>query len=221
MVLAREDALGDKRLVAYIVSAKDKTPTTTELRSFLKQKLPDYMIPSAFVMLSDLPLTLNGKVDRKALPIPDMTRPKEMEEGFVAPGTPTEEILAEIWAEILKLEKVGIHENFFELGGHSLLATQVVSRVRGVFQVELPLRFFFESPTVAGLSERIEETRREKTGFQVLPILPIPRDGDLPVSFAQQRLWFLDQLEPNSSVYNIPSAQRLKGPSTSTRWSKV
>ena len=156
VVLAREDSPGDKRLVAYVVSNQDQVCTGSALRSFLKEKLPEYMIPSGFVFLDALPLTPSRKVDRKALPAPDQSRP-ELEQSFVAPRTLIEEIIVEIWAEVLKTEKVGIHDNFFELGGHSLLATQVTSRLREGLGVELPLRALFEAPTVAELAERIEQ----------------------------------------------------------------
>jgi acyl carrier protein len=155
VVIAREDVPGDKRLVAYVVASHEPTPTFSELRSFLKEKLPDYMIPSAFVYLDSLPLTPNGKVDRRALPTPDLERSR-LETKFVAPRTPVEKVLAKIWSEVLSLERVGVHDNFFELGGHSLLATQVVSRVCQAFEVELSLRVFFEKPTVAGLTEVLE-----------------------------------------------------------------
>lgn len=159
-VLAREDIPGDKRLVAYVVVNVDTGETRGNLlaeggagewHSFLKVKLPVYMVPSAFVILDALPLTPSGKLDRRALPAPDKTRP-ELEKAFVAPYTPIQEMLVGIWAEVLKLEKIGIHDNFFELGGHSLLATQVISRVRAAFQMELPLRCLFEAPTVAELA---------------------------------------------------------------------
>jgi acyl-CoA synthetase (AMP-forming)/AMP-acid ligase II/acyl carrier protein len=158
VVLAREDIPGDKRLVAYVVSDQKETTTISELRSFLKQKLPDYMVPSAFVFLDTLPLTANGKVDRKALPAPDQARP-ELTVTFISPRTPVEEVLSGIWAYVLKLERVGIHDNFFELGGHSLLATQVMSRLRTAFQVELPLRSLFEKPTIAELAFAITQSR--------------------------------------------------------------
>jgi acyl carrier protein len=145
----------EKRLVAYVVCNDGQALTVDELRGFLKQKLPDYMVPSAFVFLDSLPLTLNGKVNRKALPAPDATRP-ELGRELVAPRTPVEEALAGIWAKVLKLERVGVRDNFFDLGGHSLLATQVMSRVRSVLKIELPLRDLFEFPTIAGLGERIE-----------------------------------------------------------------
>jgi acyl carrier protein len=154
IVLVREDQPGEKRLVGYVVLHQKQGLAIDELRSFLKQKLPDYMVPSAFVMLEALPLTPNGKVDRRSLPAPDQTRP-ELWEAFVAPRTPVEELLAGIWAEVLKLERVGVYDNFFDLGGHSLLAIQVVSRLRVAFQVELPLRSLFEAPTIAGLAVAI------------------------------------------------------------------
>jgi amino acid adenylation domain-containing protein len=181
-----------------------------QLRKLLNEKLPDYMVPSAFVMLDLLPLTPNGKVDKKALPAPDQSRP-DLEEDYVAPRNPVEEVLANIWAEVLRLERVGAHDDFFDLGGHSLLATQVVSRVRQMLQVELPLRALFESPTLSGLAEAIAKARLEKEGLAAPPILPVPRRGDMPLSFAQQRLWFLDQLQPDNPFYNISQGLRLKG----------
>jgi len=161
VVLAREDTAGDVRLVAYIVAKQEPGPSSNELRGHLKQKLPDCMVPSAFVMLDALPLTPNGKVDRRALPAPDPGRP-DLEKTFVAPRTPLEETLADIWAEVLKLERVGVHDNFFELGGHSLSVTQVISRARGAFQIELPVRHLFENPTVAGSAVRIAEIQAKK-----------------------------------------------------------
>jgi amino acid adenylation domain-containing protein len=158
VVMAREDQPGYKHLVAYVVPNQKQVPTSSELRSFLKEKLPEYMVAAAFVLLDALPLTPNGKVDRRALPTPDGAR-LEVEETFVPPRTPVEEILAEIWSEVLGLERVGIYDNFFELGGHSLLATQVISRAREAFQVELSLRSLLEKPTVVSLAERIETHR--------------------------------------------------------------
>jgi len=211
VVLAREDAPGEKRLVAYVVAEREPLPTTTDLRNFLKEKLPEYMLPKVFVLLEALPLMPNGKIDRRALPSPDRSRP-ELDKAFVAPRTPAEKLLAEIWAQLLDIERVGIHDNFFDLGGHSLLATQLVSRMRETFQVEIPLRRLFEAPTVAGLAESIEAARQAGPNLLAPPILPVPRNGDLALSFAQQRLWFFDQLEPGLSAYNIPAAVRLKGP---------
>jgi acyl carrier protein len=158
VVTASEDNPGDKRLVAYIVPHPEQALTTDELRRFLKQKLPDYMVPSAFVFLDALPLTPNGKIDRRALPLPNSSRP-DLEETFVAPCTLTEQQIADIWIQLLKLEQIGIHDNFFALGGHSLLATQVISRLRQGFGIELPLQTLFEAPTVGELSSRIETIR--------------------------------------------------------------
>ncbi len=162
VVVVREENLDDKRLVAYVVPSSkfDRDESTTnelvqQLRDFLKEKLPGYMMPSAIVPLEALPLSPSGKVDRRALPVPNFKN--ESEFGFVAPRTPTEEIVADIWSQILKQEYVGIHDNFFDLGGHSLLATQAISRLREAFKLELPLRSLFEAPTVAQLVERIEK----------------------------------------------------------------
>ncbi|MDZ7269872.1 MAG: amino acid adenylation domain-containing protein [candidate division KSB1 bacterium] len=207
--LVREDKPGEKRLVAYIVPANETVPGRSELRKFLLEKVPEYMVPSDFVTLAALPLTPNGKVDRRALPAPDRTL-CQPEEDFIAPRTPVEEILAGIWSQVLRVGKVGAFDNFFDLGGHSLLATQVVSRVRDVLRVELPLRDIFEFPTLAGLAEKIEILSAAQ-GVEAPPIRPVPRTPELPLSFAQQRLWFLDQLEPNSPFYNIPEAVRLTG----------
>jgi amino acid adenylation domain-containing protein len=168
VVLAWEETLGDpavslrtdKRLVAYVVSGKEQACTSSQLQHFLKQKLPEYMVPSAFVFLDAMPLRPNGKVDRKALLVLDHDRP-ESEQSYVAPRTAVEESLAEIWAQVLKVARVGIHDSFFDLGGHSLLATQVMSRVREELRVELPLRAFFEAPTIAELSSTIEQIESE------------------------------------------------------------
>ncbi|MBV8852906.1 MAG: AMP-binding protein [Sinobacteraceae bacterium] len=154
VVVAREDAPGDKRLVAYVVPADEAAVNTAELRTHLQRRLPEYMVPSAFVVLEALPLTPNGKVDRRALPAPE-GRPEITE--FVAPRTPTEEVVAGIWCEVLKLERVGVHDNFFALGGHSLLAMRVMARLREVLEVELPLRALFQRPTIAELAVRISE----------------------------------------------------------------
>ena len=210
VVLPREDVPGEKRLVAYVVPHQEHISTVTELHSFLQAKLPAYMVPSAFVLLDALPLMPSGKVDRRALPAPDQVRP-ELGEAFIAPRTPVEEVLAGIWADVLRLEQVGIHDNFFELGGHSLIAMQIMSRVCRTFQVELPLRTLFATPTVAGLAAGLETTGRAKQGLQTPPVIPVSRGDPLPLSFAQERLWFLAQLEPDSSAYHIPTAFRLTG----------
>ncbi|HEX8145220.1 MAG TPA: amino acid adenylation domain-containing protein, partial [Pyrinomonadaceae bacterium] len=181
-----------------------------KLRRRMKETLPDYMIPSAFVLMDALPLTTNGKVDRRQLPAPEQTRP-EMEKAYVAPRNSTEEKLSAICAEALRLERVGVYDNFFELGGHSLLAIQVLSRVQKTFQIDLPLRAVFETPTIAGLAQKIEEALSSGQAVAATPIERVARDGELELSHAQQRLWILDQLEPGSSFYNIPGAVRLTG----------
>ena len=153
------------------------------------------MIPSWFVFLDALPLTPNGKIDRNALPPPDGERPL-LDQGFVEPRTEIEELVAQVWREVLKLEKIGVYDNFFELGGHSLLATRVVARLRSNFNVDLPLRKLFELPTVAGLAEHIDFLRHNQSGVSVPPIVPVPRDRPIPLSFSQRRLWFLQKLDP-------------------------
>ncbi|MBD2540827.1 non-ribosomal peptide synthetase [Coleofasciculus sp. FACHB-SPT36] len=175
VVVVREDVSGDKRLVAYSVfsqqrgSREESTQSNLmgDLRSFVKAKLPEYMIPSAFVILKTLPLTANGKVDRKKLPAPEQIRP-ELAGTFVAPRTNVEEVIAGIWAEAIGIEQVGIYDNFFELGGHSLLATQVISRLRDAFNVEFPLRQFFDSPTVADLAVAIAQKLAEQTDEEMM-----------------------------------------------------
>jgi acyl carrier protein len=152
-------------LVAYVVATPGSDLSTLELRSYLRHKLPEYMIPSVFVFLEALPLSPNGKVNRKALPASDTNR-AELDQTFVAPRTPTEELLAGIWAEVLKVDKVGVYDNFFDLGGHSLLATQVVSRVRQTFHIEIALRSLFEHPTIGGLAEQIAETGPKMVGTE-------------------------------------------------------
>ena len=182
---------------------------TNDVRNFLKDKLPAYMVPT-IRLIAEMPLTANGKVDRKALVIRGGFEP---ETEYQEPRTEVERWLAETWATVLGVERVGINDNFFELGGHSLLGTQIVFKLRESMQLELPLRSLFEAPTVAGLSARIDELRgatsREK---QILPpIRPVPRDGLLPLSFAQQRLWFLEQLAAGKSSYNMLGGMRLSG----------
>jgi len=211
IVLAREDQPGVKRLVAYLIA--DGSPTVTDLREHLQDRLPGYMIPEAFVMLEALPLLPNGKVDRRALPVPDHTRP-ELESAFVAARSAAEQRLGEIWCQVLGVERVGVHDNFFELGGHSLLATKVVSRIRAVFGAELPLRRVFESPTISELARSLGGDDTSSSGTPGVDMPPLSRtrhEGPLPLSFAQQRLWFLDQMEPGNPYYNMPAALRLSG----------
>jgi amino acid adenylation domain-containing protein len=210
VVVAREDKPGDVRLVAYLVCRDKLSVTSGELRLHAGQKLPDYMVPSAFVMLDELPLSPNGKLDRRALPEPEWSSPDA--KGYIAPRTATEEIVAGIWMEVLGAKQVSVHDNFFEIGGHSLLATQVISRVRQTFHVELLLRKVFEKPTVEGLAEIIDAMVQEKQGVSLAPPLrPVERASGIPLSFAQQRLWFLNQMEPDSPFYNITMAVRIDG----------
>ncbi|HEX6292495.1 MAG TPA: amino acid adenylation domain-containing protein [Herpetosiphonaceae bacterium] len=231
LVVVREDTPGDARLVAYLVGQQHQEPGSlgsakthgaspddsqlvlgaSELRAYVKQQLPDYMVPSAFVVLDALPLTPNGKVDHKALPTPERAG-LEPDATYVAPRTPVEDLLASIWASVLRRERVGVHDNFFDLGGHSLLATQLVSRVRDALQVDLPLRDVFAAPTMAGMAALITNMRLGTTIQDAAPPLrPVDRAGFLPLSFSQERLWFLHQLTPSSPLYNIPSAVRLTG----------
>ena len=154
-VTNKRDEQSQTRLVAYVVITEQSKTTVSELRAYLRKELPDYMIPSAFVFLDALPLTTRGKVDRRALPAPDVVRP-ELQEAFVAPRSQSEELVAGIWSNVLGLERIGVHDNFFELGGHSLLATRVVSRIQQEFQVDLKLMDFFKMPTIAELTKGLE-----------------------------------------------------------------
>jgi amino acid adenylation domain-containing protein len=269
VVLVHQDpALEDQRLVAYLVPRQDSSvPNSGQLRGYLKERLPEYMVPSAFMVLDALPLTANGKLDRGALPAPDWSR-DVLENVYVTPRTPVEEVLSVIWSQVLGVERVGANDSFFELGGHSLLATQVISRTRDIFQMDLPLRTIFEAPTVAAMAAAIvsqeakpgqadmtarllQEIRRmrsdgtkgdlalsersdpalrrsrfspaqqalfEERSRDVSPDLPgsvrIPRRTQqnlVPLSFAQERQWFLHELEPDSPAYNIAPAYHLSG----------
>ncbi|HEX5718504.1 MAG TPA: amino acid adenylation domain-containing protein, partial [Thermoanaerobaculia bacterium] len=208
-VVVHENQPGDKRLVAWVAPEGAPAPSPSELRETLRQRLPEYMLPSAFVFLEALPLSPNGKVDRRAL----ARMAPALDEGTPAADTPrdtTEELLAGIWAEVLGREQVGPYDSFFDIGGHSLLATQVASRVRNVFGVEVPLHHLFAFPTVAKLADFVRAAR-EIAAAAAPPIEPVPRGEGLPLSFAQQRLWFLDQLQPGLDAYNVPAAVRLRG----------
>jgi amino acid adenylation domain-containing protein/non-ribosomal peptide synthase protein (TIGR01720 family) len=211
VVLVKEAAPNDQRLAAYVASDRQPAPTAGELRQFAQDRLPEYMIPAAFVVLDAMPLMANGKIDRNALPAPDWSR-RDLADEYAAPRTPIEEALVKVWQQVLGVRQIGVHDNFFQLGGHSLLATQLISRIRTAFKVDLPLRNVFEAPTVAGLASLIDVAQRAEAGVSVPPMRRAPRDQTLPLSFAQQRLWFLDQLEPNSPTYNLPEALRLHGP---------
>ena len=205
-----ENGSGDKRLTAFVVLDEDTAVSVSELRNKLKRKMPEYMLPSVFIKLDGLPKTVSGKLDRRALSILDGGK-LEVSEAYVAPRTAVEELLAGIWADLLEADEVGVEENFFDLGGHSLLAAQVVARVRQAFQVEVPLRALFDSPTVAGLAEAVESALSSTEPQSVSPITAVARNERLRLSSAQERLWFLDKLNPGSSAYNIPAAMRLKG----------
>jgi acyl carrier protein len=224
VVVTKEYGEGDVRLVGYLVPqvsgagegdeagsvGRDAERLVAEVQALVKQKLPAYMIPAALVVLESIPLTPNGKLDRRALPAPEQTR-ADLDGSFIAPRTLVEEMLAGIWMQVLGTERVGIYDSFFDLGGHSLLAMQVISRMREAFHLEVPVRAMFEDPTVAALAQVIERRRRDQHQIQPLALAPVSRDRQLPLSFAQQRLWFLEQLEPGSPLYNCPGAARLHG----------
>jgi acyl carrier protein len=236
VVVAREDEPNYKQLVAYVVpqekmlSSLEKESVLTSssqegfatlsgeslpslrenLRNHLGRSLPDYMVPSFFVFIDKIPLTPNGKIDRKSLPAPDLSL-RQVGDTYVAPQTELQQQLSAIWSEVLRVEKIGINDNFFKLGGHSLLATQVISRIRHTYTIDLPLRALFEHPTIYTLTQDIETLMDKKTLSLIPPIVVQQRPEALPLSFAQQRLWFLDQLLPDIALYNIPIALSLKG----------
>ena len=200
-----------KHLIAYLVPAGGTVPSHYELRSFLQRTLPEYMLPALFLPLQALPLTPNGKVDRRRLPAPG-AEPQRLSGDYIAPRTMIEELIAQEWRAVLNVARVGRHDNFFALGGHSLLATRVIGRLRTIVGVELPLRKLFELPTIAGLAEQVEWLRRSHDGVTSAPIVAVPRDQKIPLSFAQRRLWFLHKLEPGLTAYNIPAVYRIHGP---------
>ena len=201
VVVVRESGR-DRLLVAYTAPRAGMEINEEQLREYLQERLPRYMLPSKFVILESLPKTPNGKVDRKALPEPQQGEVKSRK-----PRSETEEMVAAIWAQVMQLDQVGMEENFFALGGHSLLAMQVMSRIRQVFAVELQLRSFLENPTVAALALLVDKAARTA----MPPLLPLPRSQPLRLSFAQERLWFLSRYETEASLYNVPVALRLRG----------
>jgi amino acid adenylation domain-containing protein len=207
-VVERENGRGEKQLVGYVVPMSIESVSIAEIRSYLGEQLPDYMVPAAIVQIEAMPLTSNGKLDRKALPGTDFSSQKA---SFIAPQGAVEEILCDIWSEVLRVERVGIHDNFFELGGHSLLAMQVVSRIRGVLGVEVSLRSLFSDPTPAAIAAEVEQQQKMGEKASAPPLVKVARDQNLPLSFAQQRLWLIDQLRPGNTAYNIPFAVRLSG----------
>jgi amino acid adenylation domain-containing protein len=205
-VIDREDMAGNKFLSAYV--ALDDDANLAELRRFLESELPEYMVPSAYTPMHQLPRTLNGKLDRKMLPAPESVANGSP---YVAPQSAEEELLCVIFAEVLKRTRIGRDDSFFELGGHSLLATQVVSRVRSAYQIELPLRALFEAPTPARLLERVK-TARGNADATPMPLARAGREGDIPLSYAQERMWFLDQLASGKTAYNMSLGLRMRGP---------
>src|SRR6185312_3136046 len=220
-VTLREEVNNEKRLVGYVVlteASEVELPVAREwqreLREHVRQRLPEYMMPAALVRLEALPLTVNGKLDRRALPNPEaaaMERSAAWSAAWPVTTTAVAEVLQGMWQEVLRVAAVGLEDNFFELGGHSLLATQLLGRVREAFGVEVALRKLFEEPTVAGLAAHIEQLLREGVGVAAAPLRRVARAGPVPLSFAQQRLWFIDQLEGGSAFYNLPLAVRLQG----------
>ncbi|MFD7631789.1 amino acid adenylation domain-containing protein, partial [Streptomyces sp. NPDC059851] len=202
-VLARVDKPDETRIVAYVVPSAGTGATAAQLLAYLRERVPDHLVPSAFVLLDSLPLTPNGKLDRAALPAPE---PVATAEAGRAPRTPQEQILCELFAEVLGVPRVGVDDGFFDLGGHSLLATRLVSRVRATLGVELELRSLFRTPTPAGIAAGLHGA-----GAPRQALVPRPRREPMPLSFAQRRLWFLQQLGTPSATYHMPLALRLSG----------
>ena len=218
VVVGLRDSAGQNALVAYVVPAAGAPFAPEQLRDELAARLPAALVPAVFEALKELPRTRHGKIDRRALPAPRWGR-VDAASAYVAPRTPLEEILADIWGQVLRQKQVGSTANFFDLGGHSLLATQVVSRIRRICGVELPLRELFEAPVLADLARRVEalttsgaSAQEAATASAPPPLQPAPRTATLPLSFSQERLWFFDQLEPQSALYNIHTGARLEGP---------
>ena len=208
-VAIRNGENGEQQLVAYLEAKDRELIKSSELRDYLRGKLPEYMVPGTYILMDKLPLTPNGKIDRRGLPEPE--EEEVMISGFVEPRNAEEEILAGIFGQVLNTRQIGISDSFFDLGGHSLLATQVISRVREIFSIELPLRKLFENPTIAGLTASIEVARRSEHSRILPPITPGDHQERIPLSFAQQRLWFLNQFEPQSPSYHIPAILRMDG----------
>jgi acyl carrier protein len=213
VVVAHADQTGEKSLVGYVVAAPDVNIIATELRQTLTQKLPAYMVPASFVFLAELPLMANGKVNRQALPAPE----KQIDDpanGHVGPRNPVEELIAGVWSDVLGTKAVSIESDFFAAGGHSLPATQVIARLRELFQVDIPLRRLFEKPTIAGLAETVSAAMNNGGFNRDDDIRPITRASSktaLPLSFAQERLWFWEQLQPGTPTYNLNSSFRIDG----------
>ncbi|HEY4460884.1 MAG TPA: amino acid adenylation domain-containing protein, partial [Pseudonocardiaceae bacterium] len=210
VVALREDTPGDQRLVAYVVLAPDAVEfdQRAALREHCARRLPEHLVPSAFVLLDALPLTPNGKLDRRALP-PVGAQDVDVVDAFDEPRPGMEQLVAAVWADVLGVPRIGRRSGFFALGGHSLLAMRVIARLSSAVHADLPLRALFDSPTLAEFARAVEQDRTGEIGGPEL--VPVSRDQDLPLSFAQQRLWFLDRWAPGGSVYNLPMAVRLTG----------
>ena len=211
VVLARPDPSGETSLVAYIALGVDRDQTiATELRRWLLRMIPEYMVPSAFVFLDALPLLPNGKIDRQALPEPRRAS-LIAAAGFIPPRGPIEEAIADIWIELLGVESIGAHDNFFERGGHSILAVQLLSRIRRTFDVEPPLGAFIDDPILSRMAEIVEQALEDGTAVAAPPLELVDRNAQLPASFAQQRLWFLDQLESGRAPVSHPGSRQACG----------
>ncbi len=211
VVIGQPTAAGEMRLIAYVAVGEDPPDLPADLPAQLQARLPDYMIPSALVPLAELPLTPNGKLDRRALPDPTMMQ-SDADEELALPRTQIEELVAGIWREVLGVDRVGLHDDFFALGGHSLMITRVAARLAATFEVELPFQLLFTRRTVAELVQAVAAALSGEASEEALPLVPVARTEQMPLSFAQQRLWFFDQLHPHSAVFNIPGALRLSGP---------
>lgn len=209
-VLLREDKRDQHRLVGYVAGESSLNNKLEQVRSYLADRLPHYMVPPVILWLDAMPLGATGKVNRRALPAPEYTSNQAVMR--VAPRNPVEESLAELWKSVLEVPEAGIHDHFFEHGGHSLLATQLVSRVREIFEVDVSLSALFERPTIAALAEEVTRLRKsEQMASAMPPIIPVPRDQPIPLSYSQQRMWLLYQLAPESTAYNMPFASRQMG----------
>ena len=210
VVLAHVDEDGEKRLVAYLTIDAEQTLTVNSLRQFLKGRLPEHMIPTSFMILDSMPLSPNGKVDRKRLPDAAQTS-LGLTNDHAAPRTPLEETLAAIWRDVLKVQQLGVHDSFFALGGHSLIATQLVSRIRDVFRTEISLQDFFLHPTVAELGANLQKALQDGAERELPPLQREPRTDLIPLSYAQERLWFIERMEGGTPIFNLIGVVRLTG----------
>jgi amino acid adenylation domain-containing protein len=204
------DTNPEKRLVAYIVASQQLVPAISELHSFLAEKLPAYMVPAEFVFLDHFPLNDNGKLDRSKLPAPDELN-QYLDNLVIAPRTELQQLIANVWKDVLKHDNINVHDNFFALGGHSLLAIQIVARLSEALNREVSLKTLFDAPTISGLAQELENILRGSDAQRLPPIVPVPRDGPLPLSLNQEHLWRLDQMMPGTHFFNMPYVYRLSG----------